>query len=288
KLVAKPPPPKAPPPPQQNMARSAIAKALQEADAHAGQATKEGVQTRDEKASVASSRSRHQASLGAQAKGSEVSEGQRRGADSELAMSTAQGRANDGAQVAKRADGRAGDAKLEKASKEHSAASSDSTSTSSEPAGAGVGTGAREAGEMKTDADSGGKQQGGQKDNDGAAAAGFRFNPALMAPVPVAQKKDVAGSERLRRLAAELAQKIVERVRVGTNTLGRVEFQIDLRSDVLAGLSVKVSSHNGKIKATFTGHDKDVLKLLESQGEALKEALQSRGLSLDEFKVERR
>ena len=39
---------------------------------------------------------------------------------------------------------------------------------------------------------------------------------------------------------------------------------------------------------TFTGSNKDVLKLIEEQGEALKAALASRGLTLEDFKVERR
>ncbi|MEW5739332.1 MAG: flagellar hook-length control protein FliK, partial [Myxococcota bacterium] len=126
-----------------------------------------------------------------------------------------------------------------------------------------------------------------QKDGAGVAP-GFRFNPALMAPVPVAKQKEATGSERLRKVANELAQKIVERVRVGTNAAGKVEFQVDLRSDVLAGLSVKVSANNGKISAVFQGSDKDVLKMIEEHEDALKEALKARGLSLEDFKIEAR
>lgn len=163
-----------------------------------------------------------------------------------------------------------------------------STSSSVSSAGGAMG----EKGELKADADKGGGQQGGgqnnQKDNAPAMQPGFRFNPALMAPVPVAKQKDVSGSERLRKVANELAQKIVEKVRVGTNAAGKIEFQIDLRSDVLKGLSVKVSSHNGKIKAVFQGSDRDVLKMIEEQREALTNALSARGLSLEDFRVEGR
>jgi hypothetical protein len=152
--------------------------------------------------------------------------------------------------------------------------------------------GAAVSGERKTDADAGGGQQqgGGGKDQQpgGGLSPGFRFNPALMAPVPVAKPKETQGSERLRRVAAELAQKIVERVRVGTNAAGRVEFQVDLRSDVLAGLTVKVSAYRGQIKAVFSGQDRDVLKLIEQHGEALKAALAARGLTLEELKIEAR
>ncbi|NOK37401.1 flagellar hook-length control protein FliK [Corallococcus exercitus] len=154
----------------------------------------------------------------------------------------------------------------------------------------------QEKGELKIDVNAGGgKGAGGggtsnkEKDDKGgqmAAAAGFRFNPALMAPVPVAKPKDTAGSERLRAMANEIAQKIVERVRVGTNAAGNAEFQIDLRGDVLNGLSIKVSAKNGKISATFSGSDRDTLKLLEEQSDGLRSALGGRGLALENLRFE--
>jgi hypothetical protein len=151
---------------------------------------------------------------------------------------------------------------------------------------------ARGKGALKTDADSGGGGQGGNKDGkqggEAAAAANFRFNPALMAPVPVAKPKPTTGSERLRAIANEIAQKIVEKVRVGTNGAGAAEFQIDLRSDVLKGLSIKVSSKNGKISAVFSGSDRDVLKMIEEQSEGLKTALNGKGLKLESLKFEAR
>lgn len=146
-------------------------------------------------------------------------------------------------------------------------------------------------GELKADNEGnkggGGQQnQGGGKDNPGAMPANFRFNPALMAPVPVAQKRDLAGSDRLRQIANEIAQKIVERVRVGTNKAGAAEFQIDLRSNVLKGLSIKVSSQQGKISMIFSGSDKDTLKFIEEQAEGLKQTLTGRGLKLQDLKFE--
>ncbi len=211
-----------------------------------------------------------------------------RASDDQGAQATQSGRAADTGAQAGRAEGRRSDAKV-------TSERLDERKESSDAAGAGKGGvgGARgEKGDLKTDADKGGQGSGSggkdQKDGAGAMGPGFRFNPALMAPVPVAKQKDVGGSERLRKVANEIAQKIVERVRVGTNAAGKVEMQIDLRSDVLSGLSVKVSSHQGKIKAVFSGSDKDVLKAIEEQGEALKEALAKRGLTLEDFKVEAR
>ncbi|MCE9666635.1 flagellar hook-length control protein FliK [Myxococcus stipitatus] len=146
---------------------------------------------------------------------------------------------------------------------------------------------------IRADADAGGgKGSGGgggkdKKEGGGAEMApGFRFNPALMAPVPVAKPKDTAGSERLRAMASEIAQKIVERVRVGTNAAGLAEFQIDLRGDVLNGLSIKVSARNGKISATFSGSNRETLKLLEEHSEGLRTALGGRGLKLETVRFE--
>lgn len=146
---------------------------------------------------------------------------------------------------------------------------------------------------LRAENDAGGGKGGGgggkdKKEGGGGAemAPGFRFNPALMAPVPVAKPKDMAGSERLRAMASEIAQKIVERVRVGTNAAGLAEFQIDLRGDVLSGLSIKVSARNGKISATFSGTNRDVLKMLEEQSEGLRTALGGRGLKLENVRFE--
>lgn len=201
---------------------------------------------------------------------------------------TTAGRSADQASSTKGAESRKADAKTSTERLEERKEASESSSSSSTAA---AGSAKGEKGDLKTDADKGGGQQGGGDKKDGNAAAanpGFRFNPALMAPVPVAKTKEASGSERLRKVAAEVAQKIVERVRVGTNAAGKVEFQIDLRSDVLSGLSVKISAHNGKIKAVFQGNDKDVLKLIEEQREALTAALGQRGLSLEDFKIEAR
>lgn len=148
---------------------------------------------------------------------------------------------------------------------------------------------AKGKGELKSGKDGGGKgDDSGQNDGQGGMGQGFRFNPALMAPVPVAKPKDSGASERLRALANEIAQKIVQNVRVGTNAMGKAEFQIDLKSNVLSGLSIKVSGGNGKIKAVFSGNDREVLKMLRENGQNLKNALAGRGLSLEEFRVEER
>jgi len=139
-------------------------------------------------------------------------------------------------------------------------------------------------------AGSGGSGSQGGKDGDAekAAAAAFRLNPALMAPVAVAQPRTSAMSEKLRALANEIAQKIVQNVRVGTNRAGEAEFQIDLKSSVLSGLQIKVSGRRGKITCVFSGKDGEVLKLIKQNAEGLKQALEGRGLALAELRIEER
>jgi len=276
---------------RESTAKSAIAHLLHEAEAAATEHvdTQHSTEAHHEQASTQSLKQNaqtKQASLGAHTRADGHQTEQARAGSAEAQATSTKGRAVDLGAGGVAVDGRKSDAKMQREILAERGASSDAKQDSSE----GSAVGARgEKGELKADADKGGGgHQGGGKEGKDGAPAMMRFNPALMAPVGIAKPKEATGSDRLRKVANELAQKIVERVRVGTNSAGKVEFQIDLRSDVLSGLQVKVSSHNGKINATFSGSNKDVLKLVEEQGDALKAALAARGLTLEDFKVERR
>jgi hypothetical protein len=272
---------------KESTAKSAIASMLEEAHSASADAAKESQHQGLLKQSEAATKGRMQkqgADTRAQANGRAavaLGEGQKSEADQSVAH-THQGRQSDASGAAARSSGRRADnATTSERLEERKEAGEASAGR--------AGAASKGKGDLKADSEGGGSQGqgGGSKDEKGGAgSAGMRFNPALMAPVPVAQPKAASGSERLRKIANELAQKIVDRVRVGTNAAGRVEFQIDLKSDVLSGLSVKVSSHQGKIKAVFSGNDKDVLKVIEEHKEALKSALQARGLTLEELKIE--
>ncbi len=273
---------------QHELGKSAIASLLEGSEAHAKDETKgarEGQQTFTSRLKGSNaSETLNKATRNEGEHQQAVGEGGR-----QVDQQTTQTAQTDKGNTSRGLEGRKADPAHGRAALEEAHESSELSSTG----GAGAAGGARgEKGDLKADADKGGGGQGGggQKDSKDSPAMqpGFRFNPALMAPVPVAKQKDVSGSERLRKVANELAQKIVEKVRIGTNAAGKVEFQIDLRSDVLKGLSVKVSSHNGKIKAVFQGSDRDVMKLIEEQKESLTKALAARGLTLEDFKIEGR
>jgi hypothetical protein len=278
-----------------NLARSAIAQMLEAAEAgHADEAKhlEQGAQgTQQEsafKSKLGTKGQEQKVQNNSRSDGKQMEQVKDQGGQ-ELSH-TANSRAADQSGNAKAAQGRSGDAKVSRERLEERKEAGEASSSSSGSTGGVSAKG--EKGDIKTDSDKGGGQQGGGgKDKDGGAAAanpGFRFNPALMAPMSVSKPKEATGSERLRKVANELAQKIVEKVRIGTNAMGKTEFQIDLKGDVLSGLSVKVSAKNGKISAVFSGSDKDVLKLIEEQGEALKAALGARGLTLEDFKTESR
>ena len=266
---------------QQSLGRSVLANLKQQAEK--GKAEQQGEAQRGQTRQMGKSQEANvqQARSG---EGERLTQG--RQTDSAQTSQAAQGRQNDQGVAQSRAESRLSDAK---ATDDLQNQRGEATDRGNENAAAGT-QASRGKGSLKADADSGGKGGGGGEGKDkkdgGELAAGFRFNPALMAPVPVAKPKGTAGSERLRAIANEIAQKIVERVRVGTNAAGQAEFQIDLRGDVLKGLSIKLSAKNGKIQAVFSGSDRDVLKMLEEQREGLKNALAGRGLTLEDLRIE--
>jgi hypothetical protein len=127
--------------------------------------------------------------------------------------------------------------------------------------------------------------QGKKKQPDGS----FKIPPsALMAPPPLAQPKDSSPASKLRALAQEIINRIVERVRVGSNAEGLPEFQLELHSSVLAGLLIKVSSNRGRIRAVFSSHDPAVLKALRGGAKELTDALSARGIPLEALEFEAR
>ncbi len=270
---------------QANTARGAIAKMLSEVEGKKAETGKaEGsLSERSQTASRLGTKT-FEDKVQSYASNESAASGRMKEAGDQGSMQTSNARSTDQSSSAARAEGRSSDARTSNAQLEDRKESSDSASSKSGSVG---GSARAEKGDLKTDADKGGG--GGNKDNKGgesAAAPSFRFNPALMAPVNVQKKNETQSSDKLRKAAAEIAQKIVDRIRVGTNALGKMEFQIDLKSDVLGGMSVKVSSNKGKISAVFSGGDRDVLKMLEEQSESLKTALTARGLTLESLKTE--
>ncbi|MEW5743705.1 MAG: hypothetical protein AB1938_32635, partial [Myxococcota bacterium] len=192
---------------QDNLARSAIAELLEnaEAGALAEQAAQQASQSQKGQESQFKSRLGTKAfeqKGRAEGKAESSRSEQGRVSDNQGQASTAQSRNADSAASTRSTEGRRGDAKVSSERLEERKEAGDSAAAGRAAGASGKG----EKGELKTDADKGGGgQQGGKDQKDGAGVApGFRFNPALMAPVPVAKQKEATGSERLRKVANEL------------------------------------------------------------------------------------
>lgn len=131
-----------------------------------------------------------------------------------------------------------------------------------------------------------GSDKGEQGRDDGRMAAFKLPLAALMAPPPLARPKGDAGAA-LRGETREIVEKIVRRVLVGANERGVPEFRLDLKTNILQGLSIRVSASRGKrIRAVFSGADRAVLASLEEGAQELKDALAARGLVLEELVFE--
>ncbi len=141
----------------------------------------------------------------------------------------------------------------------------------------------KKVGGSRSKGDDGGSGQGQSQQQPES----FRLPPqALMAPPPLARPKETAAPSRLRSLAQEIADKIVKQVHIGTNRMGLAEFQLELKSDILKGLKVKVAGRHGRIRATFSSRDLQVIKQLKGEIGRLREALTARGLKVDALDVE--
>jgi hypothetical protein len=132
----------------------------------------------------------------------------------------------------------------------------------------------------------GGKDNRGQGEGKQPQGSFKIPSPALMAPPPVAVPKEDPGLARMRAVAQEIISRIVESVRVGANADGLPEFQIELRSSILAGLHIKVASNRGRIRATFLAKDRAVLRALRAGARDLEAALVARGLPVEALEFE--
>ncbi len=114
-------------------------------------------------------------------------------------------------------------------------------------------------------------------------------NPALAKPMDVKRPGGVEAASRVEgMIPKEKLDQIVEKVRVGVNRAGATEMQFDLKSKVLGGLTLKVSTMDGRVYATFLADQPGVKDLVDLNAAALEKALRDRGLAIGEIKTEMR
>lgn len=83
----------------------------------------------------------------------------------------------------------------------------------------------------------------------------------------------------------QMLDQIVQDVRIGINAMGAAEFQFDLKSDVLDGLKLKISTQDGKVTASFIAENVHVKDAIDQGTQELIQALQQRGLEVAEVQV---
>jgi hypothetical protein len=129
-----------------------------------------------------------------------------------------------------------------------------------------------------------------KKSEDGtelSADALAKQNPALVKPMDVKRAAPVEAGTRVEGLIAkDKIDQIVESCRVGVNRAGATEMQFDLKSEVLGGLTLKVSTIEGRVYATFLADQPGVKDLVDLNAQQLEKALRDKGLGIGEIKTE--
>ncbi len=83
----------------------------------------------------------------------------------------------------------------------------------------------------------------------------------------------------------QMVEQIVQDVRLGINEHGLAEFQFDLKSDVLDGLKLKISTKDGQVYATFIAENVHVKDTIDQSAQELVKALQNKGLDVANIQV---
>ena len=86
-------------------------------------------------------------------------------------------------------------------------------------------------------------------------------------------------------VSQKVIDEVVEAVRIGTNRAGDREIQLDLKSTVLDGLTIRVSVHNDKIVAVLEAATHDVKSRLESHMGELMHALEQKNLKVENLEI---
>jgi hypothetical protein len=89
-----------------------------------------------------------------------------------------------------------------------------------------------------------------------------------------------------RSLPRQVIDEVVQAVRVGVNRAGDKELQFDLKSNVLDGMTIRVSIHEGKVVTILEAASRDVKDKLESHVGELMHTLTQKGLQVANVEVQ--
>jgi len=156
--------------------------------------------------------------------------------------------------------------------------------------------GKQSSGEGGTGGGSSGEDKGGSSGQSGQRSfkQGLPSRGDLAAQgIQGAQRADTlfssqmkGSSTSLREIPKAVLDQIVQHVRVGLNRNLDKEIHLDLSEKIFRGLSLKVSSRNGRVEVTFLTQNADVRRLFENQKGAIGQALTEKGIAVSKIQVQ--
>ncbi len=97
--------------------------------------------------------------------------------------------------------------------------------------------------------------------------------------------KDLQNIKHLQKIPPQVLDQIVQHIRIGMNKNLDKEIQLDLSEKIFKGLSLRVSSHQGKLQVFFITRNPDVKRLFESQKQQIHLALEQKGFGVGKIQV---
>lgn len=111
------------------------------------------------------------------------------------------------------------------------------------------------------------------------------LTPALHGKFAERLQASIAKSVAQPGLSQAVINQIVQYVRVGINRMGDKEMQIDLHEKVFKGLKLRVTSHKGKVGVHFIAADEDTRSVFEKNKGAIRDALEKKGILVEDIRV---
>jgi len=87
------------------------------------------------------------------------------------------------------------------------------------------------------------------------------------------------------QLTQQVLNKIVQYVRVGINTKGEKEIQMELHERIFRGLKLRVIARGGKVGVIFGTSDRKGREILEKNRDGIFRALKDKGIEVDDIEI---
>ena len=137
------------------------------------------------------------------------------------------------------------------------------------------------------------KREGNEEDAEtkGGKRTEKPFDPAaagLMQAVPAMPDQPIqAGQVESKRMVAvpPEVQHLVREISVVVNTAGKQQVHIELNSNVMQGLHIRIERQEGAVAIQFQSSSDDVARLLLKNVDALSQGLADRGLNVADIRV---